>query len=111
MNNENKITKNSDYRIVYSKGKSHSDYNLVLYIKKRNNLENRFGITTAKKMKRAVDRNKVRRRIKEIVRKNFNSVSVGYDIVIMCRLNGKNADFSGLEKSYLRLLKKSNVWK
>lgn len=111
MNKDNKITKNTDYRIVYSKGKSYSDYNLVLFVKKRNDLGNRFGVTTAKKMKRAVDRNKVRRRIKEIIRKNFKVVLEGYDLVIMCRLNGKDSDFLNLEKSYLKLLRNSNIWK
>lgn len=111
MNKDIRITKNSDYRSIYSKGKSYSDYNLVLFVKKRYDSNNKFGVTTAKKMKRAVDRNKVRRRIKEIIRKNLKNVLEGYDLVIMCRLNGKDSDFSQLEKSYLRLLKKSNVWK
>lgn len=111
MNKDNKITDNKDYRIVYNRGKSLSDYNLVLFVRKRRDKKLRFGITTAKKMKRAVDRNRFRRRIKEIVRKNFDSVETGYDIVIMGRLNAKDADFWKLEKSYTRLLKKSKIWK
>jgi ribonuclease P protein component len=111
MEKKNMITDNKDYRIVYNRGKSLSDYNLVLFVRKRRDKKLRFGITTAKKMKRAVDRNKFRRRIKEIIRKHFDSVETGYDIVIMGRLNGKDADFSKLEKSYTKLLKKSIIWK
>jgi ribonuclease P protein component len=110
MEKKNVIRKNSEFRVVYTKGTSHSDYNLVLFVLKRFNGEKRFGVTTAKKIKKAVERNKVRRRLKEIVRKHFHMVGEGYDIVVMCRLNGKNADFSQLEKSYVRLLKKSKVW-
>lgn len=111
MEKENRIRKNSDFRVVYSKGKSYSDYYLVLFIKKRPDNGKKFGITTAKKMKKAVERNKIRRRLREIIKKHFDFVQPGYDVIIMCRLNGKDADFSQLEESYVRLLKKSKVWK
>ncbi|MBN2286488.1 MAG: ribonuclease P protein component [Tissierellales bacterium] len=111
MEKENRITNNSDYKSVYSKGKSFSDYNLVLFVKRRTDENTRFGVTTAKKIKKAVERNRYRRRMKEIIRKNLHDVKPGYDLVLMCRLNGKDSDFSALEKSYLRLLKKSNLWK
>ncbi len=111
MKKENTITKNKDFRKVYSKGTSCSDYNLVLFVYQRNRENKRFGVTTAKKIRKAVTRNKVRRRLKEIIRKYKDQVKDGYDIVVMCRLTGKDSDFSDLEKSYVRLLKKSKVWK
>lgn len=104
-----KIKKNTEYKKVYEKGKSVADYNLVLFYKKNNTKDLRFGFTAAKKMKLAVDRNYVRRRLKEIVRLNEDKIVEGYDIVFMARLNAKEADYKNLEKSFYKVLKRAKL--
>jgi ribonuclease P protein component len=61
------IKKNLEYKSVYNCNDSISDYNLVMFIKKNSYGYNRFGFTAAKKIKKAVTRNIIRRRLKEIV--------------------------------------------
>lgn len=105
----NKITKNNDYKAVYSCNNSISDYNLVIFIKKNNCLYNRYGFTSAKKIKHAVDRNRIRRRLKEIVRLNEDKIAIGYDIVFMARVNAVNADYKSLEYSFNKLLRRAKL--
>jgi ribonuclease P protein component, eubacterial len=64
-----------------------------------------------KKIKLAVDRNRIRRRLKEIVRLNEDKIKKGYDIVIMARVNAVEADYQALQKSYFKVLKRSNLSK
>ena len=104
-----KKKKNSEYKAVYNCNISFSDYNLVIFIKKNNDNKNRYGFTSAKKIKNAVDRNRIRRRLKEIVRLNEDKIKTGYDIVFMARINAIDADYKSLERSFIKVLKRSKL--
>ncbi len=105
------IKKNTEYKTVYNCNNSISDYNLVLFVKKNRFGSNRFGFTAAKKIKKAVSRNFIRRRLKEIVRLNEQNIKQGYDIVIMARVNAVESDYRSLEKSFNKLMKRKNLLK
>ncbi len=114
------IKKNLEYKSVYSCNNSVSDYNLVIFMKKNNkdikiskemDSTNRYGFTSAKKIKHAVDRNRIRRRLKEIIRLNECKIKKGYDLVFMARINAVEADYKTLEKSFFKVLKRSNLFK
>lgn len=105
------IKKNLEYKSVYNCNNSISDFNLVLFLKKNNLDYNRFGFTAAKKIKKAVTRNIIRRRMKEIVRLNEYKLKEGYDIVIMARINASESDYKSLEKSFNKLIKRKNLLK
>lgn len=105
------IKKNIEYKSVYNCNDSISDYNLVLFVKKNNFGYNRFGFTAAKKIKKAVSRNIIRRRLKEIVRLNEFNFKEGYDIVIMARVNATESDYKSLEKSFNKLMRRKNLLK
>ena len=105
------IKNNLEYKSVYNCKNSVSDYNLVLFLKKNNLGYNRFGFTAAKKIKKAVTRNIIRRRLKEIVRLNEYKLKEGYDIIFMARVNASESDYKNLEKSYNKLTKRSNLLK
>ncbi|HCX03341.1 MAG TPA: ribonuclease P protein component [Clostridiales bacterium] len=106
----NVIKKNKDFKKVYKYGKSYADKNLVIFILKNRKNQKRFGITTAKKINKAVVRNKIRRRLKEIVRKNIDNMIDGYDIVVMCRVKGMESSYNDLEKSFIKLTKKTKLY-
>ena len=105
------IKKNIEYKSVYNCKDSISDYNLVLFFKKNDFGYNQYGFTSAKKIKKAVSRNLIRRRLKEIVRLNECNFKKGYDIVIMARVNATKADYKALEKSFNKLMKRKNLLK
>jgi len=105
------IKKNIEYKLVYNCKNSVSDYNLVIFIKKNNLGYNRYGFTAAKKIKKAVIRNVIRRRLKEIVRLNECKLKEGYDIIFMARVNASEADYKNLLKSFNKLIKRNNLFK
>jgi len=73
---------------------------------------NRLGITVSTKLGGAVQRNRIRRRLKEIYRLNEKIVRKGYSIVIVARQRSKDADWDELQSSVLSLfdkLKLTNV--
>lgn len=105
------IKNNNEYKSVYNCNDSISDYNLVLFLKKNNYGYNRFGFTAAKKIKKAVTRNFIRRRMKEIVRLNEHKLKEGYDFIFMARVNASESDYKSLEKSFNKLIKRKNLFK
>jgi ribonuclease P protein component len=65
----------------------------------------RFGISVKKAIGGAVVRNRIRRRIREIVRRNRTEIPKGWDIVIHPRSSVAKAAFALLEAELVRLLR------
>ena len=95
------LKKNSDFRRLYTKGKSAATPYLVLYYRKNRTDHNRAGYTVSTKLGHAVVRNRVRRRLREIVRLNADAVKPGYDLVIVARAKAVDAEYKKLERAYL----------
>src|SRR6266487_5084396 len=74
------LSKNFDFQEVFKKGKRKKKNNFLIFFKKNNFNYTRFGISLTKKIKTKVLRNKIKRQIKEMLRKvEYNKC---YDIVI-----------------------------
>jgi ribonuclease P protein component len=65
----------------------------------------RFGISVKKALGGAVLRNRIKRRIREIVRRNRTEIPTGWDIVIHPRSSVAQAAFALLEAELVRLLR------
>lgn len=97
------LKENAAFRRLYYKGKSAGNRYLVIYCA-RNRLEvTRVGLTVSTKLGHAVVRNRVRRRLREIVRHNQDCLPSGYDLVIVARTAAVEAEFAALEKSFRTL--------
>ncbi len=78
---------------------------------KKNNLTNsRFGfVISAKVSKKAVDRNKIRRRASEIIRLNIDNIRSGFDIIFVIKKEACGVEYSELENNILNSLKERNL--
>lgn len=93
---------NHVFRKLYAKGESAVGPFVVVYCKRNGTQGNRLGITTGVKLGHAVDRNRARRRIREVYRIHENRFKRGFDVVIVARQRAIDGDFSELERSFLR---------
>ena len=100
------LKRNHEFRRLYNRGKSTASRYIIIYTRRNRSTENRLGITVSKKIGGAVQRNLIRRRLKEIYRLNEHKINPGYDIVIVARVGCKFIKYSELEASVLFLLKK-----
>jgi len=103
------LRKNHEFRKLYSRGKSAASQYAVVYCRRNGSKENRLGVTVSTKLGRAVQRNRIRRRLKEIYRTNEQKLSAGYDVVIVARMKSKDTDYHKLESSVLALLEKLRI--
>jgi len=100
------LTKNHEFRRLYKKGKNAASKYVVVYSCRNGKAENRLGITVSTKLGGAVQRNRIRRRLKEIYRLNEQALRIGYDLVLVARMRSRYAGWSELESSVLSLFKK-----
>ena len=100
MNERYTLKKNSDFRRLYTRGKSAVSSSLVVYCRRNRLDRNRFGFTVSKKLGKAVVRNRVRRRLREIARLNMPALKTGWDIVVVARTRAVDASYAELERAY-----------
>ena len=98
------IKNNYEFRRLYAKGRSAATSRLVLYCRRnRTGHENHLGITVGTKIGKAVVRNRIRRRLREIYRTNEKRFAPGYDIVIVARGKSRISEYRELEDDLVRL--------
>ncbi len=105
MEKNKRLRSNRDFKKVYKRGKGYFNRNFSLIVKKNKLQGSRVGFSITKKHGNAVERNKLKRRLKEIVRHNFNLIPEGYDLVVVPKVNTKELNYQELEKSVVHLLK------
>jgi ribonuclease P protein component len=84
LSKKERLTKNSEFQKVFKYGKKVWVDSILLILYTPNELGiRRLGIVVSKKIKKATKRNKVKRWIREIFRKNKESFPEGCDFIII----------------------------
>jgi ribonuclease P protein component len=111
MNNTTPLKKNYEFLRVYKKGKFYVGKYLVLYVlKKRNQTENRLGISVSKKVGKSVTRNRLKRLVKESYRAYEERIHTGNDIVFVARHTEKIPGYSEIRREMKYLLNKLGIF-
>lgn len=101
---------NHVFRRLYSHGDSCANRYLVIYCRRNGTKRNRIGLTVGAKLGHAVERNRLRRRLREIYRLHEGQFVRGYDIVVVARAAAMQAPYRQLEGAYLRLAEKLSIY-
>lgn len=109
MEKKFRLRNNEDFKIAYKKGKNYWNRNLTLY-KRKNGLDHsRIGFSITKKFGNSVERNRAKRRMKEICRLNFHNIKEGYDIILIPKKNVIDINHKELESAMLHILRISHL--
>jgi ribonuclease P protein component len=119
-----RLLRSADYEAVYGAGQRRSSPQFAIFFRLQRALAasrakagahdneadgprpiSRFGISVKKTLGGAVVRNRIRRRIREILRRNRTEIPSGWDIVIHPRRSVAQAPFVPLEAELVRLLR------
>lgn len=96
------LKKNHEFRRLYSKGASSATPLVVVYARRTRQGTNRIGITVSTKVGKAVVRNRVRRRLREIYRLHEPEMARGLELVIVARVRAAQAGYRELERAFLK---------
>ena len=81
----------------------------VLYARRNGSNTNRLGITVSKKVGGAVQRNRARRRLKELYRTNAHLLKTGYDVVFIARAATVTVEYEALKRAYFWAIRKTGI--
>lgn len=87
MKRRNRLSRSRDFEAVYRKGRSVSTRYLVLYSFPREDGDEppRFGLAVSRKAGGAVERNRLKRRLRAVLDELGGDVSAGRDYVLVAR--------------------------
>ena len=103
------LKENYEFTRAYKRGKSVVHWALVVYIFKNKTKNNRVGITTSKKIGKAVTRNRARRVIRAAYRQNEELLKTGYDFVFVARAKTAEMKSDDLARIMKKLFEKGKV--
>lgn len=110
LSGRNRLKKNKDFEKVLKEGKGFKEDFLYLKVKKNNLKSSRFGFVVSKKFsKKATIRNKIKRRLSELVRTKLPRIKKGIDIVIIIIPGLEINNFWELEEIINKLFEKAKI--
>lgn len=72
----------------------------------------RFGIVVGLKIsKKAVERNLLKRRVRDVLTKHFEEIESGYDIMVLIQKSALNAGYKTVEEDFLKAIDKVGLLK
>lgn len=112
LDKKHRLRLEKDIKTLFTKGKGVFGICVGIKYKKNNLDESRFAVVVGTKVsKKAVERNKLKRQIRAIIRNNIDGFVSGYDIVFIGKKESLNKDTKELEKQILNVLKKTDLLK
>ena len=106
----NRLKKKKDFERVFKEGQGFKQGFLYLKIKKNSFRSSRFGFIVSKKFSpKATIRNKIKRRLRELVKIKLPGIRKGIDGIIIVMPGLKTTDFQQLEETIGRLFKKAKI--
>jgi ribonuclease P protein component len=115
-----KLKKKNDFKKVFKQGKYYQEDFIKIRVLKNDLKINRFGFIVGLKIsKKSVQRNKIKRRLEEVIRLKLDQISVkdgqvsslkpGFDIVILVNQEITEKGYQEIEKTLINLFKKAKL--
>lgn len=113
MKRRYRLTRSTDFQQVRRNGKSYAHPLLVLAVFVRSDATAlapcRFGISARRSLGTAVQRNRVRRRLRAALHSRLPAVRNGCDVVLIARKPLMEAGFTELQAALDQLLRRANL--
>jgi len=100
-----RIRKRKDFSHLYKKGRlTRGTYFNLIYLP--NSLSySRMAVVASKKIGNAVQRNRVRRRVKELFRRNKELLTLPVDMIVVTKKGLQDASWENMKTQYLTMIK------
>jgi len=106
-----RIRSRADFLKIQRSGQKVQGRCFILLTIQNHLTSSRFGITVSKRIGNAVERNRVKRKIREIQRLTRHEVLPGNDIVIIARRESLGTSFEEMRNEYHRLVRLAGLAK
>lgn len=108
----NRLKKKKDFERVFKNGEGSKEDFLFLKVVRNNLKVSRFGFVVGQKIsKKAILRNKIKKRLKELVKSKLSKTKTGFDGVLIAVKGLETKDFWEMEEIMNKLFKKAKLFK
>ena len=104
MKKENRLKKNLEIASIVNKRKRVVNNNYIIYYQKSETGKLRIAVSVSKKYGHAFERNKAKRRVRNIMREYVGTIK-NYDLVIVVKNVAKEKEYNELKKEIQFLIK------
>lgn len=109
MDRKYRLTSSTDFKRVRRAGKSYAHPLSILVIAPNGKEISRFGVSASRAIGGAVARNRAKRRMREVLRKNLPDIETGWDVLLIARSPLVDAEWNQLCESITGLLKRAGI--
>ncbi|MCD5397086.1 MAG: ribonuclease P protein component [Candidatus Pacebacteria bacterium] len=110
LSKRNCLKKKKDFENLFRKGKKFKEDFLLLRVASNNLKTSRFGFVVGKKVfKKAVLRNQLKRRLREIVRFKIPQIKKGIDVILIAMPGFETKDFWEIEEIVNKIFNRANI--
>lgn len=109
MNRDLRLTRSTDFKRVRRDGKSYA-HPLIILVAAANELpRTRFGVTTSRSYRSAVERNRAKRRLRHAIRPYADTTPEGWDLVFIARAELNRAEWPAIHGAIQSLLDEAGL--
>ena len=103
------IRQNERIQEVRRRGASASNRELVICVLQNDLPYCRFAFSVSTRIGNAVERNRIKRRLREAVRLRLDAIEPGWDVVFIARRPIRSADYHQIDAACARLLRRAHL--
>jgi ribonuclease P protein component len=103
------LRRKNDFDALARDGTARSSQLLVLRTLRTDGATTRIGFSTPRSLGGAVQRNRVRRRLRSLVRERYGELGTGWDLLVIARPAAAQATYADLRKALTNVLRRSEI--
>ena len=106
-----RLRKHADYQRAYAAGRKHQSASMSWFLAPQTMQVDgpRVGLTVGKVIGKAHERNRIKRRMREALRRHVDLLSTGFDLILHPRRSVLTVEFAKLEAEVVRILEQARV--
>ena len=107
-----RLRRPDQFQRVRREGRSWGSPLLTLNAAPNRRRMSRCGFVVGKRVGKAVDRNRIRRRVREVVRLAYDRIAPGWDLVFIARSPAlMTVEFAQIQATVEQLLRRASIWR
>lgn len=110
LHHANRLRRPTDVRRVRQLGRRWRHPLVILLVQPNDLPQSRFAFVASRRVGKAVKRNRVKRLMREVIRRHLPAISQGYDCVWIARAALADANFAEAETAVLQLLRRAKLF-
>lgn len=103
------LRRKAEFEAIARRGIGRSGRLIVMRTLRTDGPQARIGIATPRTLGGAVERNRVRRRLRALVREHYGTLPSGIDLLVIARPEAARATWTELRDAFVSLLRRSDI--